>query len=69
MNENDLFEKGCFSPEWTTEDSLLPSVQRKDLKTLLDELDEIKGQIQDIQAHQWHLAKLLKFHENRLARN
>lgn len=69
MNENELFEKGCFSPEWTTEDNMLPSVQRKDLKTLLDELEEIKSHIQAIQEHQWLLAKLLKFHEHKLARD
>ena len=68
MNENDLFEKGCFSPDWTTDDNILPSVQRKDLKTLLDELGEIKEKIQEIQARQWHLARLLNFHNNQLAR-
>ena len=42
--------------------------QNKDLQTLLNELDEIKDRIQEIQAKQWHLAKLINFHENELVR-
>ena len=71
MNEKELFEKGCFLPCWaedTTENStnvseLYPR-QNKDLQTLLNELSEIEERIQDIQARQWNLAKLIHFHEN-----
>ena len=38
------------------------------MKTLLKELDDIKERIQEIQARQWHLAKLLHFHENEFAK-
>ena len=74
MNEKDLFEKGCFLPCWAEDTNQDPSPvsevytrQNKDLKTLLGELDEIKEHIQDIQARQWNLAKLIHFHENNFA--
>ena len=41
--------------------------QRKDLTVLLAELEDIKNTIDDIKARQWHLAKLMKFHNGRLA--
>lgn len=68
MNERELFESGCFLPCWT-EDEQMPISQvhvrrNKDLQTLLQELSEIKDHIQEVQARQWHLAKLLHFHEN-----
>lgn len=77
MNEKDLFEKGCFLPCWTEDDAgqELTSVsevytrQNKDLQTLLNELAEIKERIQDIQARQWNLAKLIHFHENNFVNN
>lgn len=73
MNEKDLFEKGCFLPDWATETEPQPvsavyTRQNKDLQTLLNELDEIKDRIQKIQAKQWHLAKLMHFHQNALAK-
>ena len=72
MNEKQLFESGCFLPSWAeddtqTEDSPISVVytrQNKDLNTLLRELDEIKNRIQDIQAKQWQLAKLIHFNEH-----
>ena len=76
MNEKDLFEKGCFLPEWATDIeeeeqqiSVAYSHNRKDLQTLLSELDNIKDRIQEIQAKQWHLAKLIHFNQNELARD
>ena len=74
MNEKELFEKGCFSPEWTTDTDERPisvaySYERKDLQTLLSELDNIKDRIQEIQAKQWHLAKLMHLNENQLAKD
>ncbi len=74
MNEKELFDKGCFLPCWAedTEDTPTPGLkvytrQNKDLQTLLDELADIKNRIQDIQAKQWHLAKLIHYHENNFA--
>ncbi len=76
MNERQLFEAGCFLPSWTedVETEQMPISQvhlrrNKDLQTLLGELDDIKNRIQEIQAKQWHLAKLLHFHENNFAQD
>ena len=73
MNDKKLFESGCFSPEWATDMESRPIStvyirQNKDLQTLLKELDGIKDRIQEIQAKQWHLAKLIHFHQNELVR-
>lgn len=75
MNERELFEKGCFLPSWTEDidDEPMPistvyTRHNKDMKTLLKELDAIKERIQEIQARQWHLARLLHFHENEFAK-
>lgn len=76
MNERQLFEAGCFLPSWTEdiEADQMPISQvhlrrNKDLQTLLGELDEIKNRIQEIQAKQWYLAKLLHFHEHDFAQD
>ena len=74
MNEKDLFENGCFLPEWTSDIDQKPisvahSYQRKDLQTLLNELNNIKEQIQEIKSREWRLAKLIHFHENELAKD
>lgn len=75
MNEKDLFEKGCFLPSWAEDvnPEVMPisqvhTARNKDLQTLLTELEDIKGRIQDIHARQWHLARLLHFHENNLVK-
>ncbi|MBQ8459564.1 hypothetical protein IJ541_05630 [bacterium] len=71
MNEREMFEKGCFLPSWTEEsENTSPVFQRqnKDLQTLLKELDTIKDRIQEIQAKQWQLARLIHFNRNSLAR-
>lgn len=74
MDEKEIFENGCFLPDWTTDDAEDMTVsqvyirQNKDLQTLLSELDEIKDRIQEIQARQWRLAKMINFHENQLAK-
>ena len=68
MDENKLFENRCFSPEWTTEQEVLPKMrQHKDLNTLRKELNEIKEQIQQIEQKRWHLANLILFHRNNFA--
>ena len=74
--ERMLFEKGCFLPNWiedfSPEEEQMPISQvhisrNKDLKTLQDELEQIKEHIQDIKEREWHLAKLLHFHRNNFA--
>lgn len=74
MDEKELFEQGCFLPEWATDDreeqpqiSQVYTRQRKDLPTLLKELDEIKEKIQEIQARQWQLARKIYFHDHEFA--
>lgn len=62
----ELFENNCFPMSWSSETEEVPEqkpmIQRKDLTTLLAELEDIKNNIEEIKAKQWHLAKLMKFH-------
>ena len=73
MDDNELFEQGCFLPEWVSDTTAEPPVQQvytrqhKDLPTLLNELDEIKEKIQEIQARQWNLARKIYFHDHDFA--
>ncbi len=70
MNMQEIFENGCFSPDWIeTEEKEIFVPERKDLSLLLAELEEIKNTIEDIKARQWHLAKLMKFHQEGLVKN
>ena len=63
MDMKEIFDNGCFSPGWAeVEENEVFVPQRKDLTTLLAELEVIKNSIEDIKARQWHLAKLMKFH-------
>ncbi len=67
MDMKEIFENGCFSPVWNeVEEKEVYVPQRKDLTTLLAELEDIKNNIDDIKARQWHLAKLMKFHQEGL---
>lgn len=67
MDMKEIFENGCFSPSWNeVEEKEVFIPQRKDLTTLLAELEDIKNSIDDIKARQWHLAKLMKFHQEGL---
>ncbi len=69
MNMQEIFESGCFSPDWIeVEEKEVYVPQKKDLSVLLAELEEIKNTIDDIKARQWHLAKLMKFHHEGLAK-
>lgn len=79
MNEKELFENLCFLPSWSLDDEAAQHIQeeqeakqdyspqRKDLSTLLAELEEIKNNIESIKAKEWHLAKLIKFHKEGVA--
>ena len=66
MNSKELFENNCFPLSWLEDEEEFEApepVQRKDLTTLLAELEDIKNRINDISAKEWHLAKLMKFHK------
>ncbi|MBR5554917.1 hypothetical protein IKU74_02775 [bacterium] len=68
MDMQEIFENGCFSPAWLeVEEKEIYVPQKKDLTVLLAELEEIKNSIDDIKAKQWHLAKLMQFHQKGLA--
>lgn len=70
MNNKELFENNCFPLCWLEDEEEFKAPQfvhqRKDLTTLLAELEDIKNKINDILAKEWHLAKLMKFHKEGL---
>ena len=70
MNNKELFENNCFPISWCEdEEHFTPQVPaRKDLTTLLAELEYIKNRIDELDAKEWHLAKLMKFHKEGFAK-
>ncbi len=64
MNNKELFENNCFPLSWCEdEEHFTPQIpQRKDLTTLLAELEDIKNRIDELDAREWYLAKLVRFH-------
>ena len=73
------FNNNCFSPNWieidledvqrrqTVREESLESKQHKDLKTLLEELDEIKQNIERVAEKQHRLANLMGFYTGEFA--
>ncbi|MBO5434626.1 hypothetical protein J6A31_02235 [bacterium] len=69
MDMQEIFENGCFSPNWIElEEKEVYVPQKKDLTVLLAELEDIKNTIDDIKAKQWHLEKLVQFHKKGFAK-
>ena len=74
-NERWLFEKGCFLGCWNDDivpqkqETPLKSLPDKDLNTLLAELEDIKQHINDVKQRQWHLAKLIEYHNHGFAQS
>ena len=72
MHDNELFENLCLSPMWQEKEPEIPAIakvqQRKSLAELLDELEDIKENIQKIQEKQWNLANLIRFREQGFAK-
>jgi len=78
---NKDFNNRCFSPDWievdlseieessntTVNKEVRLESQRKDLKTLLQELDEIKRNIERAAEKQHRLANLIGFYTGELA--
>ena len=76
MNRKEYNNK-CFSPNWieidldeveshTVKEERLESKRRKDLNTLLRELDEIKQNIEKVAEKQHRLANLMRFYTGEL---
>ena len=71
MDMKEIFENGCFTPVWTEpeEEYRHPALsKRKDLSVLFDELEEIKNNIENLQAKSWYLERLRQYHEHGLSR-
>lgn len=70
MDMKDLFENGCFTPEWADSEGLQPisMPHHKDLDELCAELAQIKEHIENLQAKSWYLERLRQFHEHGLSR-
>ena len=74
------YNKKCFSPNWLevdlaevsdhqlTKEERLESKRRKDLNTLLKELDEIKQNIEKAAEKQHRLANLMSFYTGEFAK-
>ncbi len=79
MSEKKDFQNKCFSPNWIEVDleevtrqhvkreERLESKRRKDLNTLLKELDEIKQNIEKVAEKQHRLANLMGFYSGEFA--
>ena len=67
--KNKDFENGCFSANWTEFEApkTLTSQQRKDLCTLLLELEDIKKDFDRIVEHKDKLAGMMQFYNGGLA--
>ncbi len=73
------FQNNCFSPNWieidleetgkqqVNREERLESKQRKDLKILLKELDEIRQNIERVAEKQHRLANLMGFYTGEFA--
>ena len=64
------FEKGCFSSGWLEEVQFnMNSQQKKDLATLLLELEDLKKDFAAISEHKERLANMLNFYQGGLLEN
>jgi len=66
MNDKELFENNCLPLFWLEDEEKIEQPQalmRKDLETLLAELEDIQNRIDNLSAKEWHLAELMKFHK------
>ena len=78
MSDKKYFKEKCFVPNWlevdlnetqahTVKEERLESKRRKDLNTLLKELDEIKQNIEKAAEKQHRLANLMSFYTGEFA--
>ena len=67
MDMKEIFENGCFSPAWAEDEMehrVSAGLRRKDLDVLLEELAEIKNNIENLEAKSWYLDRLRQYHEH-----
>ena len=73
MDMKELFENGCFTPAWTEQEKVnendSPVPKHKNLDTLLDELSQIKTNIENLQAKSWYLERLRQYNEHGLLKD
>lgn len=82
MSNKKLIENKCFAPNWlevdlgderclraaqTNKEERLETQRRKDLNTLLKELEEIKQNIERVAEKQHRLANLMSFYNGEFA--
>ena len=80
MTRKEEYINKCFSPDWievdlaakseerqTVKEERLENKRRKDLNTLLRELDEIKQNIEKVAEKQHRLANLMSFYTGEFA--
>ena len=68
MNSKELFENNCMPMFWLEdeehfENNVVVPAARKDLGTLLAELDDIQNRIDDLSAKEWMLEKRIQLHK------
>ena len=66
MDDKELFENNCLPLFWLEDEEHFeePQIQpRKDLQTLLAELEDIQNRIESLSAKEWRLAKMMKLHQ------
>lgn len=63
MNDKELFENNCLPLFWLEDEERFEAPVKKDLQTLLAELEDIQNRIDDLSAKEWLLAKQMKFHQ------
>ncbi|MBE7703682.1 MAG: hypothetical protein E7Z89_06500 [Cyanobacteria bacterium SIG28] len=79
MSDKKYYKDKCFCPNWlevdleeakarqTAKEASLESTHRKDLNTLLKELEEIKQNIERVAEKQHRLANLMSFYSGEFA--
>ena len=69
MDNEEIFDKGGFSMGWTEVQSSMTPQQKKDLATLLLELQDIKNDFERITEHKTRLDNLMKFYNGGILEN
>ena len=69
MDNEEIFDRGCFSMGWTEVQSSMTPKQKKDLATLLLELQDIKKDFERITEKKVRLDNLMKFYNGGITEN